>query len=391
MEKAAALDRIVALEAQVKSQAEQNTKLQIRVVSLSAEKPDEVEAKDTTVASLEAQDTEASDAPAEPTNTDGDGKTGNEDIEPPRFERQRSQEVMNSFTAPTTGMIDNPLATQKAKPEGVEEFDRNTISKPAGRLHAAMGGLADTSVDSTSNAGDLSPLEAEALKGAFGHHDTEVIHAFRRHQFVTSDASDETKVAQLELKLLAAWLFKKKKAMYPHCFGTPFTDNHIKSTHDRSKVMSEYTKAKTAADITVLHTTLVNKIDRTTYAHNRDDIVIITNAAIFVVTFPKIKFKYRLPLKDIEFISLSQFYDGIVVMHTAAQGKKDMGDRIYDTPHAIEFVANLVRAMRLSNEHLGKEADATSQVHVCPEIQHQITSKTSGRIIFELFATRGWP
>ena len=47
--------------------------------------------------------------------------------------------------------------------------------------------------------------------------------------------------------------------------------------------------------------------------------------------------------------------------------------------------------MRLSNEHLGKEADATSQVHVCPEIQHQITSKTSGRIIFELFATRGWP
>jgi len=153
--------------------------------------------------------------------------------------------------------------------------------------------------------------------------------------------------------------------------------------------MTEYTKAKTAADSKILYTTLVHKIDRTTYAHKTDDIVIVTNAAVFVLNFPKIKFKYRLPLKDIEFISLSQFYDGIVVLHTTANGKKDMGDRIYDTPHAIEFVSNLVRALRLNNEHWGKEGDATTQVYIRPEIAHQVKPKKMGKIVFKLFGDPG--
>lgn len=261
-----------------------------------------------------------------------------------------------------------------------------------GKFCSAMTRLAsaeETVVNASSGPDDLTELEKMALKGAFGHYDAEVIDAFRRHTIANKQASQETRLAQLELKLLAARLFKKKKAIYPHCFDTPFSDNHLESIQDRAKAMTEFTKSKNPLDGKILYTTLVHKIDRTTYVHKTDDIVIVTNAAVFVLNFPKIKFKYRLPLKDIEFISLSQFYDGIVVLHTAVHGKKDMGDRIYDTPHAIEFVSNLVRAMRLNNEHWGKEGDATTQVYIRPEIQHQVKPKKMGKIVFKLFGDPG--
>lgn len=44
--------------------------------------------------------------------------------------------------------------------------------------------------------------------------------------------------------------------------------------------------------------------------------VIVTNDAIHVFGYPKIKLKYRLPLTDVTSMSLSTLYDGLVVLHT---------------------------------------------------------------------------
>lgn len=155
----------------------------------------------------------------------------------------------------------------------------------------------------------------------------------------------------------------------------------------RAKALAEYTNAKTPRDTEVLYFTMVHKIDKQTYKHNKDDIVLLTNAAIFVISYPKVKFKYRIPYHELASVSVSQFYDGIVVLHSSGKGKKDAGDRIYDSPHAIEFVANIARAYRISQ---GTNSPQPLQVDCKPQIDHGIKGKKTGKIVFKLFGEAGF-
>lgn len=92
-----------------------------------------------------------------------------------------------------------------------------------------------------------------------------------------------------------------------------------------------------------VYSTLLHKIDRTTYKHKRDDVVIVTDQALHVFASKKVKLKFRCPLSDLTGVSVSRSYDGIIVLHTKGEMKGDKGDMIFDTPHTIEFATYLVR------------------------------------------------
>ena len=87
-----------------------------------------------------------------------------------------------------------------------------------------------------------------------------------------------------------------------------------------------------------LYTTILHKLDRSTYKHKRDDVLILSDEAIYVFSYPKIKLKFRLPLMNLQGITCSSLFDGFVSLQTPAEGKGDKGDMLFDTPHVYELV-----------------------------------------------------
>lgn len=57
-------------------------------------------------------------------------------------------------------------------------------------------------------------------------------------------------------------------------------------------------------------------------------------------------------------------YDGVVVLHTPCQDKKDKGDWILDTPHSIEFATMLAKAVKQTGSKLPIHIEAEI-VRVC--------------------------
>eukprot|EP00035_Acanthoeca_spectabilis_P013158 m.239947 g.239947 ORF g.239947 m.239947 type:complete len:1076 (+) comp15818_c0_seq13:309-3536(+) len=227
-------------------------------------------------------------------------------------------------------------------------------------------------------------IETAACAAAFGHQDETVIDLFREGLFTSDRMSEATRIQVLEIRLLLSKLFRDKKQLYPVAVKSPFEGESRVSTGERAECLGAYTKAKEAEDTAILFVTRLHKIDKASYAQTKDEVILLSNAALFVITPVKPKVKYRIDYRDINKISVSSFYDGILVIHSGTKSK-DFGDRIYDAVngvHSMEVVANLVRAARLSGREL-------LTVHCGAEIQHVITSKKNGRIRFKLFGTEG--
>eukprot|EP00041_Stephanoeca_diplocostata_P036325 m.1319138 g.1319138 ORF g.1319138 m.1319138 type:complete len:1102 (+) comp24843_c0_seq8:314-3619(+) len=237
-----------------------------------------------------------------------------------------------------------------------------------------------TEVDPTQ----FADIEAAAVAASYGHTDDEVFEAFRDNQFGHKDHSNELKRRALELKLLSSMLFKDAKALYPHVIDAPFDGAGLPlGTGERAEAMAAYTKSKKHDDSEVLYMTRLHKIDRATYAGKKDEIVVLTNAALYVISFAKPRTKYRVRYDQIKCVTVSSFYDGIMVLHAAG----DMGDRIFDTSgtHCMEFVCNLVRAAHRSQQLRGAKVPVLCR----SEIVHQIKGKKVGKIIFKLFGEAG--
>ena len=58
----------------------------------------------------------------------------------------------------------------------------------------------------------------------------------------------------------------------------------------------------------------------------------------------------QVPLVDLRSVETSTFYDGVVVIRTAASAPGDKGDHMFDAPHLVEFVSALVAAARNAGE-----------------------------------------
>ncbi len=83
------------------------------------------------------------------------------------------------------------------------------------------------------------------------------------------------------------------------------------------------------------------------------------------------------PLADVRGLSVSPLYDGVVVVHTPCQDKRDKGDWLLETPAVVEFLAAVVRAVKR----------ATSQappVTISAEIEHTMKGNKKGKVCFSV-------
>jgi hypothetical protein len=228
-------------------------------------------------------------------------------------------------------------------------------------------------------------IESAASAAAFGHYDEGTIALFRAGVFTSDRMSDAIRIQILELRLVMSFLFRDKKQIFPVAIKIPFQGESRVSTGERADCLGAYTKSKQPEDTTIIFVTRVSKIDKASYVQSKDDVILLSNAALFVITAVKPRVKYRISYRDIGSISLSSFYDGVFVIHAGDTRAKDFGDRIYnaaDGVHAMELAANIVRAARISGrETLGVQCSA--------EIQHVIKGKKLGRIRFKLFGKVG--
>jgi myosin-1 len=191
------------------------------------------------------------------------------------------------------------------------------------------------------------------------------------------------KKAILQLKLEASEIFLGKKASYPHSVGIPFQESRIQEIQQLEVSKSAYSKVKGDDEVDQpLYASVMHKIDRTTYKHKRDDMILLSNTTVHVFAPKKGKLKFSLPLAELRGVSVSRYYDGICVLHTSGTLKGDKGDMIFDTPHVIEFVTCLNRAI---NELRKKSADLPEiPINIEDEITHERVGGKSGVIHFKV-------
>jgi myosin-1 len=178
-------------------------------------------------------------------------------------------------------------------------------------------------------------------------------HMSRQYRLALTPEQEHT----MRVKLLASELFGAKttglvagkpqplKASYPPSVGVPFVKNRIPEAGPKDPsveaVLTQYSAIKSEDECaTPLYTTLLHKFDRTSLKHKRDDIVVLSDKKLHVLT-SKLKLKFSYPLTDIKAVSVSSLYDGVIVLHTPGIEKGDKGDFVFDTPHVIEFVTYL--------------------------------------------------
>jgi len=96
--------------------------------------------------------------------------------------------------------------------------------------------------------------------------------------------------------------------------------------------------------------------------------------------------KFSLPLAELKGVSVSRYYDGMCVLHTSGTMKGDKGDMLFDTPHVIEFVTLLQRAL---SQCLSKEDFAQFSINVEEEIAHSRVGGKPGLVTFKTAEVEG--
>merc|ERR1712100_640682 len=112
-----------------------------------------------------------------------------------------------------------------------------------------------------------------------------------------------------------------------------------------------YLKIKTPDEPEIpAYVSIMHKIDRTTYKHKRDVMLVMSDRAIHTFDAKKGKLKFSLPFTELKGVSVSELFDGLCVLHTSGELKGDKGDMLFDTPHVIEFIVHLNRELVLTKQ-----------------------------------------
>jgi len=251
------------------------------------------------------------------------------------------------------------------------------ITPPPSPTRAAPTASAAVAAKATATGElELTQIEKDALEEV-GHTDAQVIAHFRKGTFTrlvdqvshqkTGKDPDEQRQQLLRLKLEAARIFKTQKEVYEYGVGVPFEEDRLDAPMAvRTEAMSCYTAKKLSSrDKMPAYRTLVAKIDRTTFKHTKDDILILSQAALFIFSHPKVKLKCRIPIESITRVQLSCFYDGIIVITTDHTAQGDKGGHIFDVPHPVEFVAHLSTIWRRCNGAKGSlKVDCVKEIDI---------------------------
>ena len=106
--------------------------------------------------------------------------------------------------------------------------------------------------------------------------------------------------------------------------------------------MSAYAVAKTSDDRGVAYMTMAPRVDRASLEPKKEDAVLVSDAAVYLFSWPKPKLRARLSLADLH-IKMSPLWDGTVILFDGADAS-DKGQFIIDAPKVVELVAHVALA-----------------------------------------------
>lgn len=128
-----------------------------------------------------------------------------------------------------------------------------------------------------------------------------------------------------------------KKATYLSSLPIPFNRNHY--PEELSKQIKQYCINSIASE-TLRYITDCSKYDRHGYKL-RQRILILTEAAIYILDVKTMKLKHRIELQHINLV-VTKYIDNFVLLRISLDLVKDKGDLPLVVTNAIEFVTYLV-------------------------------------------------
>ncbi|XP_064461369.1 unconventional myosin IC-like isoform X2 [Ornithodoros turicata] len=149
--------------------------------------------------------------------------------------------------------------------------------------------------------------------------------------------------ALMDWKVEAEAIFSGKKQSYQASLPSVFSENRLNQEDDLRRTTMFEKSVKHQGEKT-LYCLPVVKYDRHGYKP-RERVLILTDAALYLVDRKDFKSKHRIPLKSIEGITVSSLTDGLLLLRIPQEMKKDKGDLILDTrAHLIEAVSKITTA-----------------------------------------------
>lgn len=195
---------------------------------------------------------------------------------------------------------------------------------------------------------------------------------FQHHRWrcrLYRQALDQNRKRILTEKLMASDLFKDRKASYPKSVSHAFLGDYVKLQEN-----SKWKKAATDThDQHLLFADIVMKVNRRNGKMVHHLFALSTNA-VLVLDQRTLQLKYRIPVSEVDQISLSPYNDSLVVFHVKRQRPEngDMltkkGDFIMSNEHVIEIVAKT--AMLIKNA-----TGQTAKVHIGTQVKTVMKSK----------------
>ncbi|XP_046846889.1 unconventional myosin-Ia-like [Xenia sp. Carnegie-2017] len=171
----------------------------------------------------------------------------------------------------------------------------------------------------------------------------EMYHRNRCRKYRLKMSPDKVKVMKEKLK--ASELFKGQKSLYPESVVVPFKGDHVNLSNDRKWTNIANSPA-------VFFSDYVTKIHRTNGKAVRR-VLVVASESLLLLNPKNYNIKYKIPFTEIYLISVSPFYDQLVMFHV----KKNIqmkslskGDFLFRTSHAIELVTKILMMKKPSHE-----------------------------------------
>ncbi|EEC13929.1 myosin IB, putative [Ixodes scapularis] len=205
---------------------------------------------------------------------------------------------------------------------------------------------------------------------------SELLHDLHRKWLVRKycNSISPKRKALMLWKLEAQALFEDRKQSYKASVPWVFEDNRLPQDLELRRVNLFEKSIKHQGEKT-LYCVAVTKYDRHGYKP-RERVLILTDAALYVLDRKDLRSKHRLPLKCLQGITVSSLTDGLALFRIPQEMKQDKGDLILDLgQHLIEALSKITVAY-------GQKNIVTVDKNNC--VDHRLCGGKQGTIDFNL-------
>ncbi|KAL3181898.1 hypothetical protein MRX96_035846 [Rhipicephalus microplus] len=174
---------------------------------------------------------------------------------------------------------------------------------------------------------------------------SELLHGLHRKWLVRKYCKSVTpkRKALMEWKVEAEALFDGKKQSYKKSVPQEFQENRLPQELELRRENMFEKSVKHQGEVTK-YCLEVTKYDRHGYKP-RDRVLVLTDAALYLLDRKDFRSKHRIPLKSLEGITVSSLTDGLALFRIPQEMKQDKGDLILDMgSHLVEAVSKIAMA-----------------------------------------------